>query len=338
MGLLSGATRNGSRQAKSLVKALDWVSGPVWSRFLSSRGDGEAMATDARDAFAQHFAALLADAGLQAKHVATRVNASRPRGALWSVTAGLVSAWKTGRNLPSEANCDGFFRVVRLLTEHARGRALRGHQVGELLDEVAWTRMLKQARAARPSDAVRSSGPGDVVAVPLIERAEYIQPLHACIAAGRRIVCIWGEPGTGKTVLASQFAASLNRDRIITLRAADPKVLQADIIEALIREGLKPTNWSQEYSHAMLRQVLAEQPNSAAVIVDNVDSEDLVWQLLPKNPAIPVILTMRMCTQSPAVANLELHDFTESQSCKFIHNHLGRKGSTEVIALARVTW
>ncbi len=113
------------------------------------------MAADARDAFAQHFAALLEDSGLQAKQVVVRVNASRPKEASWSVTAGVLSAWKTGRNLPSETNQDGFIRVLRLLTEHARGRVLRGHQVGNLLDEVAWTRTLKQARTASLSGAVQ---------------------------------------------------------------------------------------------------------------------------------------------------------------------------------------
>ena len=116
------------------------------------------MAADTRESFAQRFAALLEDSGLQAKQVAARVNASRPQGARWSVAAGLLSAWKTGRNLPSEANQDGFFRVVRLLTEHARGRALRRHPVGELLDEVAWTRILDQARAAPLPDAAERSG------------------------------------------------------------------------------------------------------------------------------------------------------------------------------------
>ena len=111
------------------------------------------MAADARGAFAQRFAALLADSGLQTKEAVARVNANRPRDASWSVTVGLVSAWKTGRNLPSEANQVGFFRVVRLLTGHARGRAARSYPVRELLDEAAWTRMLKQARAAPLPDA-----------------------------------------------------------------------------------------------------------------------------------------------------------------------------------------
>ena len=111
------------------------------------------MAANARDTFASCFTTLLKDSGLQAKQAAARANVSRPQGVSWRVTAGLLSAWKTGRNLPSEANQDGFFRVVRVLTEHARGRAARGHQVGQLFDEVAWARLLKQAWAAPLPDA-----------------------------------------------------------------------------------------------------------------------------------------------------------------------------------------
>ncbi len=116
------------------------------------------MAADARDAFAQQFRALLAESGLPAKQVVARVNGSRPPDARWSVTSGVLSAWKTGRHLPSKANQDGFFRVVSLLTEHARGRAVRGHPVGELLDEVAWTRMLNQARAAAAATGIPAWG------------------------------------------------------------------------------------------------------------------------------------------------------------------------------------
>jgi hypothetical protein len=47
-------------------------------------------------------------------------------------------------------NQDGFYRVVRLLTEHARGRAARGHEVRQLLDEVAWARLLRRSARTPP--------------------------------------------------------------------------------------------------------------------------------------------------------------------------------------------
>jgi hypothetical protein len=104
------------------------------------------MTADARADFARRFAALLQDSGLQAKEVVSRVKGSRPPAARWSVTAGLMSSWKTGRNLPSTSNQDGFVRAVRVMTERARGRAARGYPGGELLSEVAWEHLLKQAR------------------------------------------------------------------------------------------------------------------------------------------------------------------------------------------------
>jgi hypothetical protein len=193
------------------------------------------MAADARDRFASRFAALLEDSGLQANQAAARVNASRPQGASWSVTAGVLSAWKTGRNLPSEPKQVGFFRVVRFLTEHARGRAARGHTVGQLLDEVGWTRLLDQARAAPLPDALHLGEialylraliewlnidpwprwfAGPALAPAAIERKLRIangcdgeQELDADELAGQcaRLVVLGG-PGSGKTWLARRTA------------------------------------------------------------------------------------------------------------------------------------
>jgi len=146
------------RLQDSLVRALAWFSGPDWSGLVRIRSLGRevggAMAGGAREEFASRFAALLDDSGLQAKQVTVRAMGRRTQGANWTVTAGLLSAWKNGRNLPSESKQEAFLQVVRLLTEHARGRAVRGHVVGQLLDEVAWTRLLQEARAVTSPAAV----------------------------------------------------------------------------------------------------------------------------------------------------------------------------------------
>lgn len=123
------------------------------------------MTAGARADFARRFAALLQDSGLQAKEVVSRVKGSRPPAARWSVTAGLLSAWKTGRNLPSTSNQDGFARAVRVMTERARGRAARGYPVGELLNEVAWEQLLKQARDEGGTDHDEGGVRPEVVAV-----------------------------------------------------------------------------------------------------------------------------------------------------------------------------
>jgi len=89
---------------------------------------------NARQEFARRFDLLLRDCGLQGKQVVSRVMNRRPQGASWAVTSGLISAWRTSRNLPSTANNDAFFLVVRVATALARGRAATGHPIGELLD------------------------------------------------------------------------------------------------------------------------------------------------------------------------------------------------------------
>lgn len=208
------------------------------------------MADDARDRFASRFAALLEDSGLQAKQAAMRVNASRPQGASWSVTAGVLSAWKKGRNLPSAPNQDGFFRVVRLLTEHARGRAARGHSVRRLFDEVAWNRLLEQARTAPVPDASQHGeialylrtliewlntdpwprwfdGPG--LSPAAIERklriangredGHYLDADELARRCARLIVL--GGPGSGKTWLARRTARMCAETALERLTAGD---------------------------------------------------------------------------------------------------------------------
>lgn len=63
--------------------------------------------------------------------------------------------------MPSKSSQEAFFRVVRMLTERARGRAVRGHAIGELLDDVAWSRLLEQARATPPAAELREDNRRD---------------------------------------------------------------------------------------------------------------------------------------------------------------------------------
>jgi hypothetical protein len=103
---------------------------------------------DARREFAQRFDALLKDTGLQAKQVAARVRNDQRWNRSWKLGPGLISAWRTGRNVPSMSNQGVFLLTVRMSTELARGRAAAGHSVNPLLTEVAWTRLMEQARNA----------------------------------------------------------------------------------------------------------------------------------------------------------------------------------------------
>ena len=132
-----------------------------WSSLVRILGgeDGSVMAGEARREFARRFAALLDDSGLKARDVPAKVNGRRPPRSSWRVTQGLLSAWKTGRNLPSEANWDSFLMAVRVLTEGARRRAAAGHPVQQLLDEGDWADLYKKGRAS----AQEVPPPGEVM-------------------------------------------------------------------------------------------------------------------------------------------------------------------------------
>jgi hypothetical protein len=253
------------------------------------------MTADARSVFASCFASLLEDSGLQAKQIVARANARRPQGAQWSVTTGLLSAWKTGRNLPSEANQDGFFWVMRVLTEHARGRAARGHVVERLLDEVGWTRLLKEARVASPLDASHrtetalylrtligwvNSDPwpgwfdGPALTPAAIERKLRIasdddrgRELDADELARRcaRLVVL-GAPGSGKTWLARR-AVRLCAEAALSKLAAGDSLDEVELPVYTTCARLASTYVGDDIRRAVVSSALGQLPDLGGVRV-----------------------------------------------------------------------
>jgi hypothetical protein len=194
-------------------------------------------------------------------------------------------------------------------------------------------------RQDRSNSAVKTDHEPDSDGSSFIARNEYVDAIRSHVEADQLIVCIWGEPGTGKTVMADQIVNVLVSGPVLRLRAGDPDVLRADIVEALMSEDMQPTNWSDAYCWAMLKQRISrlpELPRNRAVIIDNVDDEGLIEQLVPELPRIPVFITMRNKPRSPEFATVELHDFTEAQACVFIKNYLDNPDETETLSLARV--
>lgn len=172
----------------------------------------------------------------------------------------------------------------------------------------------------------------------IVDRPATLNQVRDAISTGHRVVCVWGEPGTGKTVLTDVAARAIGSP-IITLRAGNPDVLRDDITDALVTEGMEPTNWSETYSRATLKRILGgedERLRSRVVVIDNVEDEELIWQLVPRRPSIPVLITMRSKPQSPDVQTVEVEDFTEDQACAFIRNRLDSASDAETTTLARV--
>jgi hypothetical protein len=187
----------------------------------------------------------------------------------------------------------------------------------------------KAIERREPSGATQDDS--DQAESSLIERPEYIDAIRSMLETGHQIIYIWGEPGTGKTVLANQAVQVLCGSNVIQLRA-DDRWLGDDVARALIAEGMEPDS----YARAKLQNLLGKHPSSDAVIIDNVDDVQLVWELLPDDPKIPVLITMRRQLCDARSAAVELHDFTEAQADHFIQQCLPHAPELERLALARV--
>lgn len=170
-----------------------------------------------------------------------------------------------------------------------------------------------------------------------IERADVRSRLLAHLELGRKFIALWGEPGTGKTALANRLAKDYaNGGAIVTLRAHDDEILQYDLVAALAAQGYQPAAWSDAYCRLKFKSMLAESSVIAVALIDNVESEDILQQLVPDAPRVPTIVTMRLRPDSRNITAEELHDFTESEAHAFLSAHLPTASKTEASSLARV--
>lgn len=156
-----------------------------------------------------------------------------------------------------------------------------------------------------------------------VRREEYEAGIQSAVSDGHMIVGIWGEAGTGKTVLAEMVALILGGGSVIRLRAADNRILQDDIVEALVAKGEEPSEWNESSCRRTLRKKFEEQDRSCAVIVDDIENEQELWQLVPKEPKVPIIITSRAELRDRAILTVELHDFTVDQARQLIEKLQG---------------
>jgi len=182
----------------------------------------------------------------------------------------------------------------------------------------------------------------------VIVRAPYLNKLYEAILSGGEgylsPICIWGEPGTGKTVLAHYFMRRLFDDQpvmppVATLRAGDPAQLHDDMTSLLMLEGFEPSNWSDSYCKAVIRDrysVTKAPPHVRAVIIDNVDNEGLIEQLVPDKPLVPFLVTMRKRPQNPRIVAVLLGNFFEEEALAFIKKTLPDADEVEARTLYRL--
>ena len=172
--------------------------------------------------------------------------------------------------------------------------------------------------------------------------------LAASPSDGVAPIYIWGEPGTGKTILAHHFFVSLyaptaesEMPPIALLRAGDQRQLRDDIISLLVFEGMHPTDWSDSYAQAMVRQWFgqdnrAQRPRVRGIVIDGLDDDEIVTQLIPDRPRIPYIITMRKKPSASGVASVRLEGFSEEESLFFINKHLDGLSEKDAYTLANL--
>ncbi|MEV8633705.1 tetratricopeptide repeat protein [Streptosporangium sp. NPDC051023] len=298
--------------------------------------------------FAVRLAGLVKMSGLTLERAAGRTMSRRPREASWTVTFRQISAWQNGDHLPeSEA---AFLTLVRVLTEHARGRVVRGHQVGELLDEVRWVRLLQQARDARTgrrSPETETGGVQQAERRPVADifgtkprplqmagRTALLTRLHHAFAVPSDTpvqVVLHGLGGIGKTSLALEFAYRVRTGHglVWQFAAEDHTALAGGFAALAVRLGL-PDDGSSPV--AQVHAALAEAERPWLLVFDNVADHAAIRGWLPTAGQGKLLLTSRSA-HWPQALSVEVTPLDVSAAARFL---LDRTGQDDGIAAATV--
>ena len=240
-----------------------------------------------------------------------------------------------------------FGRAVRKDIAH-KVRLLLARKLVAFVDELEMEREAIEGRehpaATAPATAQDISPVSPAADPDLIVRHQYItEVLGRVVSEDKRhfnCVCIWGEPGTGKTVLADQVARALKYEPVARLRAGNPEVFQDDLSAFFITEGIEPGNWNESDRRAHFKHRLSKSSpgrlKTEIVIIDNVDDETLLDQLVPPDPRVPTFLTMRHRPDDERIKHVELEAFTEAEAHLFIKRRLPDADGEDARSLARV--
>ncbi|MBW8484528.1 tetratricopeptide repeat protein [Actinomadura parmotrematis] len=144
----------------------------------------------------------------------------------------------------------------------------------------------------------------DAPAVPAPPAEARIDRPEALAEAGRllsgtRLLWLWGEAGTGKTVLARQIADRVRGPRpAAQIRLGNSRVTESDVLAALAHGDADASSWSAAACRRHLRGMLADGRALGAVIMDGAGDPDRVREIVPPDPRVPVVVTAR--THPPA--------------------------------------
>ncbi|MFE9566067.1 tetratricopeptide repeat protein [Streptomyces sp. NPDC006487] len=275
----------------------------------------------------------------------------RPRDASWKVTYRQISTWQNGSHLP--ATEEGFLKLVRVLTEHARGRAARGHQVGDLLDEHAWARLLRQAVA--PGSDEPTSGTGDddggtadarftrclVGVVPSAadcfqDRGSATQLRGAIATVGTAVLSqvLAGTGGVGKTQLAANHARAMwtagDLEVLVWVSAASRASIVSSYAEAAFQLGLAAEQGDVGRAAERFLAWAHTGTRSWVVVLDDIQQPDDVRGLWPSTGSVgSVVATTRLRGDALAGGGrqvIEVDLFTPSEARTYLIAKLAPQG------------
>ncbi len=150
-------------------------------------------------------------------------------------------------------------------------------------------------------------------------------------------LALTGPAGVGKTQTALEFAYRYGRGRDVVawVRAEDNATLVADLVELAKSLGLAKTN--EIDTPLVLDEVkhwLADHDNWLLVL-DNVESPELMRRYLPEHPTGSVLVTTRRQSWGRLAATLAVDAFQEREAVSFLLNRSEEQDRESATALAR---
>ena len=202
----------------------------------------------------------------------------------------------------------------------------RGGMEPQLLRAVA--SVIEKVINAQGGNSANPMQSGDIFKYVRFE--DSIATCRGILKRNGNIIGVVGGRGTGKTVLANQLAREITQSPIAFLRASEPDVLRADILEALLLEGFEPTNWSDLYCQVTLKRRMSGhgQLHCGAIIIDDVRDQQLIPKLVSEDPVVPVIFTQRYELHTSNYPTFHHRGFSEQEAYDFLVGRLGDSDTT----------
>ncbi|MGW1772124.1 hypothetical protein [Streptomyces sp. NPDC002104] len=148
-----------------------------------------------------------------------------------------------------------------------------------------------------------------------IPRAARLAEAQTLLRGPGKVLWIWGEPGTGKTVLAQQVAQRIRTHLPqVTIRLENSRVAEADVLSAVGHDDVDARSWSRAACRLYLRKMLAEGRSIGAVVFDGVTAEAALWELVPDALRVPLIVTSRRRSDHAAAAALHVGAYSPEEA------------------------